>query len=104
MDSSVIGALLIIMGIVGAVLLGLYVEHNLKFQKVLSLCIFIGAIVMAMFYVSLWLEFRFGIICVLMGFAGFVLVPVIPLGFELAVELCFPVGEAIVAGMLVTGG
>ena len=27
-----------------------------------------------------------------------------PLGFELAVELCFPVGEAIVAGMLVTGG
>ena len=76
MDSSVIGALLIIMGIVGAVLLGLYVEHNLKFQKVLSLCIFIGAIVMAMFYVSLWLEFRFGIICVLMGFAGLVLVHV----------------------------
>jgi len=32
------------------------------------------------------------------------MVPVMPLSFELACELSFPVGEAIAAGMLVTGG
>lgn len=32
------------------------------------------------------------------------MVPVMPLSFELACELSFPVGEAIAAGILVTGG
>jgi hypothetical protein len=35
---------------------------------------------------------------------GFFITPVIPLSFELACELVFPVGEALAVGMLLTGG
>jgi FLVCR family MFS transporter 7 len=46
----------------------------------------------------------FTYLCILMSLLGFFMVPVMPLSFELACELSFPVGEAIAAGMLVTGG
>jgi FLVCR family MFS transporter 7 len=59
---------------------------------------------MALFLVALWQSWNFTIICIIMAFLGFFLVPVMPLSFELACELSFPIGEAIAAGMLVTGG
>ena len=35
---------------------------------------------------------------------GFFTTPVLPLSFELACELVFPVGEALAVGTLITGG
>ena len=35
---------------------------------------------------------------------GFVLVPILPIGFELGVEITYPVDESYSAGMLMSGG
>lgn len=54
--------------------------------------------------IALYLNLRMGLCIIgIVGVGGF-LIPVIPLSFELACELSFPVGEAIAAGMLMTGG
>jgi len=52
----------------------------------------------------LTLEWEFLILCFGIGGSGLFLIPILPLSFDLACECSFPVGEAVAAGMLMTGG
>ena len=103
-DSSLIGAILIAFGIVGATVFALIIERNKKYKFYITLSTIFGVFILVGNIIVLYLEMSFTYICILMSLLGFFMVPVMPLSFELACELSFPVGEAIAAGMLVTGG
>ena len=57
-------------------------------------------------WIMLALHYEFSFVVFSLGIAGvgLFLLPVLPLSFELACECSFPVGEAMAAGMLMTGG
>lgn len=102
-DSGVLGALLIVAGLIGAGLLGWYVEVTkfYKFSIILCLIGFMSSIFMNIFVLYSYRFVFCGIACFLMGFAA---LPLLPLSFDLACELTFPIGEAMTTGLLMTGG
>ncbi len=59
---------------------------------------------MGIFSFILELKLQMLYVLLFMSLIGFFFVPFIPLSFELACEISFPVGEAISTGMLMTGG
>jgi hypothetical protein len=103
-DSSVIGGLLIGLGVLGSIIFGVVIEKTLAYKKVIVCLTLMGVLMMLSMGVCFYYEMSLTLVGVAMGALGFVLVPVMPLSFELACEISFPVGEALAAGMLVTGG
>ena len=94
-SAGVFGALVIVMGLIGAMLFGLYVDKTKKFKSSLIICTILGSIgIIAMFLV---LEFynNYYLCAFTACFWGFFLMPMIPLCYDLGCEIAFPVGEAM---------
>ena len=82
--------------------MSLYVEKTKKYKKALQFCsimAFIGKIL----FIALLSTCNFWLISIGISFIGFFLLPILPLGFELACEITFPVGEAVSNGALMAG-
>jgi hypothetical protein len=103
-DASVLGGMLIGFGVIGATVFSLIVEQRLNYKQLLLFCCCTGMIALAWVLISLYLEFNFIVFSLGIIGIGLFLLPVLPLSFELACECSFPVGEAVAAGMLMTGG
>ncbi|XP_076403232.1 solute carrier family 49 member A3 isoform X6 [Peromyscus maniculatus bairdii] len=98
--SGLCGALFIVFGILGALLLGLYVDRTKHFTEATK----IGLCLTSMTFVAFALvsqlrgqTFALAAICSLLGLFGFSVAPVV---MELAVECSFPVGEGASAGLI----
>lgn len=98
------GALFIVSGIVGAALLGVYVDKTKRFTEVtkVNMC-FSSLAATAFAVVSQLREQRAAVAftCSLFGFFGF---SVYPVAMELSVECSYPVGEATSAGLIFISG
>lgn len=54
---------------------------------------------------ALLIELKNTVIATFLGFLiGFIMIPMIPIGFEFACEVTFPIGEAMSGGLLMTLG
>ncbi|XP_048220124.1 solute carrier family 49 member A3 [Perognathus longimembris pacificus] len=98
--SGLCGALFIVFGILGALVLGLYVDRTKCFTEATK----IGLCLTSMACVAFALVSRLqeqhvalAVICSLFGLFGF---SVAPVAMELAVECSFPVGEGASAGLV----
>uniref|UniRef100_A0A3B4BA89 Solute carrier family 49 member 3 n=1 Tax=Periophthalmus magnuspinnatus TaxID=409849 RepID=A0A3B4BA89_9GOBI len=91
------GALFIIWGIVGAGLLGVYVDRTKKFIEVTKINLSLSSVACAAFSV----QAAVAVVCSLFGFFGF---SVYPVAMELSVECSYPVGEATSAGLIFASG
>ena len=82
--------------------MSLYVEKTKKYKKTLQFCsimAFIGKII----FLAVLSTGNFWLISIGISFTGFFLLPILPIGFELACEITFPVGEAVSNGALISG-
>lgn len=68
---------------------------------ILCLIGFLSSIFMNIFVLYSYKFVYPAVACFIMGFAA---LPLLPLSFDLACELTFPIGEALTTGLLMTGG
>ncbi|CAJ1059181.1 solute carrier family 49 member A3 [Xyrichtys novacula] len=102
--AGICGALFIVFGILGAGVLGLYVDKTKHFIEVTKINLSLTALACIAFsVVSLLREQKAAIatVCSLFGFFGYAIYPV---AMELSVECSYPVGEATSAGLLFISG
>ncbi|XP_061895679.1 solute carrier family 49 member A3 [Entelurus aequoreus] len=98
------GALFIAFGIVGAALLGLYVDKTKKFIEAIKVNMSLSAMVACAFTVVCLMQDQkvaVAIVCALFGFFGFSIYPAV---MELTVECSYPVGEATSTGLVFISG
>ncbi|XP_052054670.1 solute carrier family 49 member A3 isoform X1 [Apodemus sylvaticus] len=98
--SGLCGALFIVFGILGALLLGLYVDQTRHFTEATKIGLCLTSLTFVAFALVSQLQgqtFALAAICSLLGLFGFSVAPVV---MELAVECSFPVGEGASAGLI----
>ncbi|XP_068928734.1 solute carrier family 49 member A3 isoform X2 [Petaurus breviceps papuanus] len=98
--SGLCGALFIVFGIIGAFVLGLYVDRTKQFIEAtkVGFCLTtLAAIAFALVSQIQGQMVWIAVICSLFGFFGFSICPV---SFELAVECSYPVGEGTSTGLV----
>ncbi|XP_057706394.1 solute carrier family 49 member A3 isoform X2 [Corythoichthys intestinalis] len=98
------GALFIVFGIVGAALLGLYVDKTKRFIEAIKINMSLSALAGIAFSVLCLMQRQnvaVAIVCSLFGFFGYSIYPV---AMELSVECSYPVGEASTAGLIFISG
>ncbi|XP_019513618.1 PREDICTED: major facilitator superfamily domain-containing protein 7 isoform X2 [Hipposideros armiger] len=94
------GALFIAFGILGALVLGLYVDRTKHFTETVKVGFCLTSVVCVAFALVSQLRgqmLALAAICSLLGLFGF---SVAPVAMELAVECSFPVGEGAAAGLV----
>ncbi|XP_019574906.2 solute carrier family 49 member A3 isoform X1 [Rhinolophus sinicus] len=94
------GALFIAFGILGALVLGLYVDRTKHFTEAIKVGFCLTSVVCVAFALVSQLQgqtLALAAICSLFGLFGF---SVAPVAMELAVECSFPVGEGAAAGLV----
>ncbi|XP_066243095.1 solute carrier family 49 member A3 isoform X1 [Saccopteryx leptura] len=94
------GALFIVFGILGALVLGLYVDRTKHFTEAIKIGFCLTSVVCVAFALVSQLRgqnIALAAICSLFGLFGF---SVAPVAMELAVECSFPVGEGAAAGLV----
>lgn len=98
--SGLCGALFIVFGILGALLLGLYVDRTKHFTEATKIGLCLTSMTFVAFALVSQLQgqtFALAAICSLLGLFGFSVAPVV---MELAVECSFPVGEGASSGLI----
>ena len=100
-DTSLIGAVLIIFGLLGSAIVCLYVAATNKYKFSLIICTigYFMAVLMIGFCAFSYNVYIVLIPVIFLGFFGF---PILPICFELGCEVTFPVGEAFSTGLLVS--
>nr|XP_035950196.1 solute carrier family 49 member A3 isoform X1 [Halichoerus grypus] len=98
------GALFIGFGVLGALVLSLYVDRTKHFTEAVKIGFCLTSMVCVAFALVSQLQgqtFALAALCSLLGFFGF---SVAPIAMELAVECSFPVGEGAAAGLVIVLG
>lgn len=100
-DNGLIGAILIIFGIIGSLVICYFVARKLHYKFWLVICT-IGYI-FSIFLLMLLLYIRTSIYVLLISIMilGFFGLPILPISFEFACEINFPIGETFSCGLLV---
>ncbi len=98
-DTSLIGAILIIFGLIGSFLVSIYVAKTNFYKFSLIICsIGYAASIMMIGFASYSENIYIAFIPVIfLGFFGF---PILPIAIEMGLEITFPVGEAFSTGLL----
>ncbi|KAK2890900.1 hypothetical protein QQF64_007019 [Cirrhinus molitorella] len=102
--AGVCGAVAIVFGVLGAFLLGLYVDKTKKFTEVtkINMCLTsIGCSVFAVVSLLSDQKFIIGAVCAWFGLFGY---SIYPIAMELGVECSYPVGEATSSGLIFVSG
>jgi MFS family permease len=102
-DASVFGASLILSGLVGCAVFAGVVGKYRTYKKCLVIAYIGGIASGTVFALSLLAKDVYVTACVCCVF-GFLMLPLLPISFELGCELTFPVGEAMTGGLLNAGG
>ncbi|XP_069486700.1 solute carrier family 49 member A3 isoform X2 [Ambystoma mexicanum] len=98
------GALFIGVGILGAFLLGLYIDRTKNFTEAIKICFAMAALASIAFALVSRLPNQPALVaavCSLFGFFGF---SIYPISMELAVECSYPVGEGTSTGLVFIAG
>ncbi|KTF81257.1 hypothetical protein cypCar_00011025 [Cyprinus carpio] len=98
------GAVAIVFGVLGAFLLGLYVDKTKKFTEVTKINMCLTSLGCSVFAVVSQLseqKFIIGAVCAWFGLFGY---SVYPVAMELGVECSYPVGEATSSGLIFVSG
>uniref|UniRef100_A0AC34GV10 Major facilitator superfamily (MFS) profile domain-containing protein n=1 Tax=Panagrolaimus sp. ES5 TaxID=591445 RepID=A0AC34GV10_9BILA len=102
--SGFMGALLIVSGLIGSAVSGVFVDKTRKFEETMKVCFCLAGIAASSLSISLQHEnvewwISLSIFC--FGAFGFAIYPI---GLELGVEITYPVAEATSSGILIMVG
>jgi FLVCR family MFS transporter 7 len=103
-DSSILGSVLVAVGIAGSMGFSKVVERKQNYKQMLILCC-VGSFI-SIAWIGVTLHFGMNMLLMAIGICtvGVSFLATWPLTFELACELAFPVGEAATIGLMITGG
>ncbi|XP_071657878.1 solute carrier family 49 member A3 isoform X5 [Patagioenas fasciata] len=94
------GALFTVCGLLGAFLLGLYVDRTRKFIESTKICFCLTALASIMFAVTSRFRHQAVMLAVTSSLFGFFGFAIYPIAMELAVECSYPVGEGTSTGLI----
>lgn len=98
-DNAIFGGVFIIFGVLGSFVLGVYLDKSAKFKFLIIMTSGLSMVFILLGLLTLpfnkWL-FTFNLALV-----GFTVIPIIPISYGFAVELTFPVPEAMSNGMMI---
>lgn len=102
-DASLFGGTFIVGGVIGTAFFGILVEKTRRYkQAIVVICFFSGVFTLCLyFFMKLKIVWLTTLICF---FQGFMMVAIMGVSFDLAVELTFPVGESISSGIMMSAG
>jgi len=106
-DSGLFGTIMIGSGVVGGIIGGIILDKTRAYRATIMVLFSGSAVSMAMLYLCLYgpevlqQEYLVIICCVLLG--GFA-IATLPVAMDAAVEICYPIGEAAVTGVLMLVG
>ncbi len=106
-STGILGVFLLVGGLIGSILIPFLSDHYRKRKFFFSLSIlgiFIGVVIFAFYPNLLEGGIPFFIIYILVAFLGFFFQSTIPLGYQYAYELTYPVQEASSQGVLLFNG
>ena len=102
--SGIMGALLIVSGLIGAAASGVYVDKTKKFEETVKCSLCIAGLFACSLSVSLQYEHvEWWIALSIFGFGAFGFA-IYPIGLELGVEVTYPVAEATSSGLIIMLG
>uniref|UniRef100_A0AC34R2X3 Major facilitator superfamily (MFS) profile domain-containing protein n=1 Tax=Panagrolaimus sp. JU765 TaxID=591449 RepID=A0AC34R2X3_9BILA len=102
--SGIMGALLILSGLFGSALSGIYVDKTKKFEQTMKCCFCVAGLCASSLTISLQHEnVEWWIALSIFGFGAFGFA-IYPIGLELGVEVTYPVAEATSSGLLIMIG
>lgn len=99
-DNGLIGAILIIFGILGSFFICYFVS-KLKLYKLWLIICTIGYIISIALFMILVEQRNVYILSISIMILGFFGLPILPISFEFACEINFPIGETFTCGLLV---
>lgn len=102
-DASMLGALFIVGGLVGATGFGIYVEKTKKYKRSLNLLCISSTVFTGLNFFFLPMG-KAWLISLVSFFQGAFMVPTIALSIDLGVELTYPIGESFSTGVLLNSG
>ena len=99
-EISISAVSLILLGTVGAIVFSVIVKRTGEHKKVINVINFSAVGVMLLLGMQLMIIPNPVITVFIVGGLGFVVFPLLPLSYQIGCEICFPVGEAQVTGIL----
>ncbi|WKY14962.1 hypothetical protein Q1695_000463 [Nippostrongylus brasiliensis] len=102
--SGGMGTLLIMSGLVGAAISGLYVDKTGKFEQTMKIAFLLAGIAACSLAVSVNYEAEIGWVVPSIFFFGAFGFSIYPIGLEMGVEATFPVAEATSTGLIIMIG
>ena len=99
--TSLFGMMAISGGVVGSGLFGVIVEYRKNHKQVITLLSLFTIITPIMMLISLSTSTEW-LVAVSLFFVGFIGISIQPLGLDFAVELTYPVSEAVSSGLMLT--
>ena len=100
LEISLFAIALIISGLVGSIAGSFYIKRTLKYKLLIRILPLISVILLAFTYLMLNAFPNIALMYIFMILVGFLFTPMIPISYELGCQLCFPIGEAFVLGVL----
>ena len=99
-DNGLVGASLIVFGLIGSFFICYAVSRRNRYKFWLSVCT-IGYILSAFLMIFLLDQGNIYVLLISVMILGFFGLPILPISFEMACEINFPIGETFTCGLLV---
>ncbi len=92
-DTSKVGAVLIVSGIFGSFVHGLFLSRTKQYKVSFQFIVLTSTISMMGLVTVLYLKLPFWAICIAAGILGFSIIPVCSASIEFGCELAYPIGN-----------
>uniref|UniRef100_A0A8C6TUI6 Choline/ethanolamine transporter FLVCR1 n=1 Tax=Neogobius melanostomus TaxID=47308 RepID=A0A8C6TUI6_9GOBI len=99
LNAGRIGLTLVVAGMVGSILCGLWLDHTKTYKMTTLIVYFLSFVGMVIFTFTLDLD-NIYLVFVTAGILGFFMTGYLPLGFEFGVEITYPESEGTSSGLL----
>jgi MFS family permease len=99
LDNAIFGGVFIFFGVLGSFVLGVYLDKSAKYKFLINMTS--GLSMLFILLGLLTLPFNKWLFTFNLALVGFTVIPIIPISYGFAVELTFPVPEAMSNGMMI---
>lgn len=94
-----VGLLIVLSGMVGSVVCGLWLDKTHKFKQT-TMAIYVFALIGMVAYTFVFTAYQEWLVFVVASFLGFFMTGYLPVGFEFAAEITYPESEGTSSGLL----
>ena len=98
-NNSLFGAVFIVSGILGSIVIGVFLDKTHKF-KLVMISVSISAVILLTLLLFTLPSKKVPLLCINLALLGFAAIPLTPIAFGLCVELTYPAPEAFSNGMM----